>query len=289
VAERVRGSSAGGRCGAPPRGIDCHVHVIDPVRFPYADGPGYKPRPGEAGTREALRAVLDAHHIRHALLVQPSCYGFANAALLDALGAAPGRYRAIAMVDPGTPDRELEALGEAGVVGVRFNLVSYQGDALHGAAAARFLARLRALGWFAQVYADDRQWPEAAAVLRRSGVKVLIDHFGVRRLAGGLGQAGFQAVLALGRDGGAVVKLSAPFRLSGDPGRYTDVAPFADAVIAAFGVDRCVWGSDWPFINFPGEVRYADALGAVARWLPDPADRERVLWHNPVRLFGFPP
>src|SRR5437879_4735983 len=107
---------------ATSRGIDCHVHIVDPSRYPYAEGPGYKPRPDEIGTREALCAALDAHRIRHALLVQPSCYGFVNAAVLDAMTASPGRFRAIVMVSPETPETGLAALNDAGVVGVRFNL-----------------------------------------------------------------------------------------------------------------------------------------------------------------------
>ena len=272
---------------ATSRGIDCHVHIVDPSRFPYAEGPGYKPRPDEIGTREALCAALDAHRIRHALLVQPSCYGFVNAAVLDAMTASPGRFRAIVMVSPETPETGLAALNDAGVVGVRFNLVSHDRDALTRPGIGRFLDRLKALGWYAQVYADDTRWPEAAGILRRSGVKVLIDHFGVREISRGIDQPGFQAVLALGRDGNAAVKCSAPFRISRQPGRYADIEPFAEAVVAAFGVDRCIWGSDWPFLNVPGGFRYADALEAVGRWFADPADRDRVLWHNPVRLFGF--
>jgi predicted TIM-barrel fold metal-dependent hydrolase len=52
-------------------------------------------------------------------------------------------------------------------------------------------------------------------------------------------------------------------------------------------VDRCVWGSDWPFLDVPQRVNYDNLLNSLARWLPDPGNRERVLWHNPVRLFGF--
>jgi predicted TIM-barrel fold metal-dependent hydrolase len=63
--------------------------------------------------------------------------------------------------------------------------------------------------------------------------------------------------------------------------------PYAKAVIGAFSVENCVWGSDWPFINMPGGFRYAAALQAVERWLENDADLERVLWQNPVRLFGF--
>jgi predicted TIM-barrel fold metal-dependent hydrolase len=267
--------------------IDCHAHIIDPARFPLAAGPGYKPRLDEAGPREAFCAVLDAHSVRHALLVQPSGYGYDNAAMLDAIAAYPGRFKGIAVIDPETPERELAKLSELGVVGVRFNLVSYERDALTRTGAEKFLARLKAQGWHAQIFAHDEQWPELADILPRSGVKVLIDHFGVRDLAAGIDQPGFQAVLRLGREGKAAVKLSAPFRISREPGTYSDVVPYAKAVIEAFGAENCVWGSDWPFINMPGGFRYAASLQAVERWLENDTDLERVLWQNPVRLFGF--
>jgi len=266
---------------------DCHAHVIDPARFPLATGgPGYRPKPDEVGTAEQYVAVLDAHGARHALLVQPSGYGVDNAAALDAMRRFPGRFKTIAMVAEDTPERELRRLGDAGVVGVRFNLVAFERDGLTRAGAPRFLARLKALGWWAQVYADDAQWPEVAPVLRASGVRVLIDHFGVRNLAGGLRQPGVQAVLALGRDGNAAVKLSAAFRSATAPA-FAEVDPYAAALLAAFGIERCIWGSDWPFIGVPRRPSYAEVLAPLARWLPDADDRARVLWHNPVRLFGF--
>ena len=267
--------------------VDCHAHIIDTARFPLADGPGYKPRPDEAGPKEAYCGVLDSHQVKHALLVQPSGYGTDNSAMLDAIASYAGRFKGIAVVDSKTPERVLEDLARCGVVGVRFNLPTYERDALTRPEAPAFLARLKALGWYAQVFADDAQWAEVAPILRRSGVKVLIDHFGLRDTAGGLDQPGFQAVLRLGREGNAAVKLSAPFRISREIGTYGDLAPFARAVIEAFGVENCVWGSDWPFINMEHPMRYAAALQAVEHWLDDPDDLERVLWHNPMRLFGF--
>jgi predicted TIM-barrel fold metal-dependent hydrolase len=266
--------------------IDCHAHIIDTARFPLADGPGYKPRPHENSPKETYCGVLASHGVAHALLVQPSGYGIDNSAMLDAIASYPGRFKGIAVLDPGTHERYLEALAARGVVGVRFNLPTYDRDALTQPDAPRLLARLKALGWYAQVFADDAQWPEIAPILRNSGVRVLIDHFGVRDLAAGIDQLGFQAMLRLGRAGNAAVKLSAPFRISRMPG-YTDVKPFARAVIAAFGIENCVWGSDWPFINMSQPVSYATALQAVDHWLDDPADLDRVLWHNPIRLFGF--
>ena len=86
--------------------VDCHLHIIDHGRFPFLPGVGYTPRPDESGTRVALAAVLDAHGIAHALLVQPSGYGFDNSAMLDAMEGAPGRFKAIAVISGEESDRE---------------------------------------------------------------------------------------------------------------------------------------------------------------------------------------
>ena len=266
---------------------DCHLHIIDPARFPFVPGAGYTPRPDETGTREALGAVLEAHGVAHALLVQPSGYGFDNAAMLDAMAARPGRFKAIAVISGQESDRTLKTLAARGVVGVRFNLVNARQDALAGPGAAALLARLKALDWFAQVFARDDQWQGVAPLLRRSGIRILVDHFGIGDLARGLGAPGFKAVLELGRSGNAAVKLSAPFRLAPKRGDYGAIEGHAEALLTAFGKEGCIWGSDWPFLGIDEEIRYADCLAALARWLPDAANRDRVLRDNPARMFGF--
>ena len=272
---------------AEGRMVDCHAHIIDPVRFSFVGKRGYQPRPDEIGTREAFCAVLDRHGVAHAVLVQLSGYGTNNGAILDAIKAYPGRFKAIAMVDPAADDGKLEDLSEAGVVGVRFNLVSYDPQALERGEASGLLDRMKALGWFAQVFADDAQWPGAAALLRASGVQVLIDHFGVNDPAAGSGQGGFQAVLALGREGRATVKLSSPFRVARAISGFEALDPFVEKLVEAFGVERCIWGSDWPFVNVPQRPLYADVLAPLTRWFPDAGNRESVLTRNPQRLFGF--
>ena len=267
--------------------VDCHAHIIDPARFPFTGKKGYHPRPDEHGTREEFCAVLDRHGVNNGVLVQLSGYGSDNSANLDAMKAYPGRFKAIAVIDQDASDRALERLAAAGVVGVRFNLVSYDPAGLSGSGASRLLQRIKSLGWFAQIYADDAQWPDAAAALRASGVRVLVDHFGVRDIAVGTRHAGFQAVLALGREGNATVKLSSLFRVSHMLKGFDDLDPFLDELLKAFGVDHCIWGSDWPFINVPRRPSYADLMTPLSRWFPDPADRARVLARNPRRLFGF--
>jgi len=267
--------------------VDCHAHIIDHVRFPFTGSKGYRARPDEHGTREEYCSVLDRHGISNAVLVQLSGYGVDNSANLDAIKAYPGRFKAIAGVDPAADDPTLEALARGGVVGARFNLVSYDPDAISRAQASGLLRRMKALGWFAQIYADDAQWPAAAATLRASGLRVLVDHFGVLDIEVGTRHAGFQSVLALGRDGIAIAKLSSLFRVSRLIKSFDDLDQYAEELVAAFGVRNCIWGSDWPFINVPRRPVYADLLAPLERWLPDPDDRAFVLSRNPRRLFAF--
>lgn len=267
--------------------VDCHAHIIAPEQFPYADGPGYKPRPDEVGDRRSYAKVLAAHGVSHALLVQPSCYGSDNAAMLDAMRAAGGTIKGIAVVPQSLSDQEMGWLKDRGVVGVRLNLMQTDPDALTRSGSGAFLSRVKALDWFVQVYATGDVWADVEAPLRRSGVRVLVDHFGDPAIARGLDQPGFQSVLRLGRDTDATVKLSAAYRPSSRPFPHEDVEPFIAAAIGAYGLDRCMWGSDWPFLNTTQRVEYGSLLSLLDRWLPDAADRQQVLWKTPARLFGF--
>ncbi|MEA3157913.1 MAG: hypothetical protein QOK44_5502, partial [Betaproteobacteria bacterium] len=63
--------------------------------------------------------------------------------------------------------------------------------------------------------------------------------------------------------------------------------PFIHAAIDAFTLDRCVWGSDWPWVRMDERMDYGPVYGCLERWLPDPEDRQKVLWDTPARLFGF--
>ena len=268
------------------RNVDCHAHIIDLARFPVPAGRGYKPTAEERGTREEFCSTLDRHGLHHGLLVQLSGYGTDNSPILDAIAAYPGRFKAIAVIDASFDDRRLEDLARAGVVGVRFNLPSYDPGALSGPEVPRLLERIKALGWVAQVYATDAQWLAAAPVLAASGVRVIVDHLGVYDIAGSTAPAGFQQVLRLGREGRAAVKLSSLFRISRVAG-HADLDPFVERLLSSFGVDNCLWGSDWPFVAVAERPTYADTMAPLQRWLPDRDDRDRVLARNPARLFGF--
>jgi predicted TIM-barrel fold metal-dependent hydrolase len=269
------------------RAADCHAHVFCGAAYPYAPDTVYEPHPGQAGTVEQFLAVLDAHGLSHGLLVGAGPYGPDNRCLLRGIAGAGGRLKGIALVRADVADRELDALGAGGVVGIRINLSTHGLTQLTAPGADRLLARLRERGWLVQVHCERDELVAAAPILRRAGVRIMVDHLGRPDPRRGLDQPGFRTLLALGRAGEHVVKLSGPFRSSIEGPPYRDVDPFAAAAIEAFGLERCVWGSDWPFVRMDARMDYGPVYACLSRWLPDPLDRRQVLWEAPARLFGF--
>ena len=274
---------------APPEPtIDCHVHVFDPQRFPYAADAWYLPTPAETGTAMQLGQVLDAHQVRHALIVGPnSGYGLDNRCLLNALAQGQGRYKGIAVVRNDASLSELQDLQAQGVVGVAFNVALLGTDFY--ANTAPLLQRLRDLGLWAQVQVQDEQLVAMNALLLGSGAKVLFDHCGRPNVAAGLAQAGFQTLLQWAATGRACVKLSGCAKFAAQPHPYADARPYVEALIQAFTPQALVWASDWPFLRAPSRIDYGPLRALVNDWFPDEEDRHAVLWDTPKRLFGFAP
>lgn len=266
--------------------IDCHVHVLDPVRFSYRDDTHYRPAGQEIGTTAQLWRVMDVYGVTHALIVGPnSGYGFDNRCLLDALAQSEGRCKGVAVVRNDASDAELAALKAAGVVGVTWNVSHHGVDYFAGAGA--LLERLRAHDLAVQVQVIEDQLVPLAPLLERSGVRILIDHCGRPTVAAGLAQPGFRALLALGRTGRAWMKLSGLIKFSGAPSPHRDAWPFVHALLEAFTPERCMWASDWPYLRAPAHVDYGVLLADVARMLPDARTRRQVLIDTPAALFGF--
>jgi len=266
--------------------VDCHNHVLDPLHFPYAEDVAYRPAGPEIGSAVQHRAVMDAYGIRRALIVGPnSGYGGDNRCLLAALAASEGRFKGIAVLGPDTSTEQLQALQAQGVVGAAFN-PTVQGLA-PTQAAAPLMRRLAALNMCVQIQVHEDQMVALAPQLLDSGARLLVDHCGRPDPARGLAQAGFQAVLGLARSGRATVKLSGLQKFSGGGWPYADARPYVDALLHAYGLDRCLWATDWPFLKAPERVD----IGPLLRWfeqlLPAAADRRRLFWDTPNRVLGF--
>ncbi|WP_437881523.1 amidohydrolase family protein [Pseudomonas sp. LRF_L74] len=266
--------------------IDCHNHLFDPQRFPYRSDAIYSPSGQEVATQPQFQRVMDAYGVEHALLVGPnSGYGTDNACLLHALATGGRRFKGIAVVDHAITLDKLAALKAQGVVGVAFN------PALAGVAAMAdalpLLARLAELEMFAQVQVQGDQLPDLLDLLGPLPGALLIDHCGRPVVEQGLGQSGFQALLRLADNGRAWVKLSGMQKFAEPDLLDEQAGPYVQALLDAFGAQRCIWGSDWPFIRQAERVDYGPLLKLAERLLPDAAVRRQVMWETPRRLFGF--
>ena len=269
------------------KGVDSHCHVFDTTLFPYSADAAYQPPPHEAGSAVQFGAVLDAHGLSHALLVNPtSGYGYDNRCMVAAIATSGGRFKGIARVRPDADANELARLGDAGVIGIRLDLITDGVAVLRHANMPRLLAQMQEMRWLVQVQCERDQLREAGTTLRAARVPLVFDHCGRPDAERGVTQSGFQALLEFGREG-HFVKLSGPFRFFNAFSPKADTEPFVHALIEAFTTTRCVWGSDWPFLRMPMRMDYGPILANLERWFPDERDRRQVLWDTPARLFGF--
>lgn len=268
----------------PVLGCDSHFHIFAPASDPST----VSLNATQHGTIDEILHLMDLQGLSHGLAIGALPYGSDNSVLLSGLKRANGRLKGIGVVDPLISDDDWDHLNTAGVIGARINLVSWGLRQLIEPGADQLLARVRESGWFLQVLAHNDELAAAAPTLRRlPGMRLMFDHFGRPDVQAGLDQPGFQELLKFGREGTAVVKLSAPFRSSRTGAPYEDVDPYIEAVLDAFTIDRCVWGSDWPFTNADTAIDYAHQRACLERWIPDPADRYRVMVTNPAQLFGL--
>jgi predicted TIM-barrel fold metal-dependent hydrolase len=266
--------------------IDCHIHAIDPVRFPYADDTPYRPSGQEIAPAAHLIRVLDAFDVSHALIVATNTgYGSDSRILLDTLKVGNGRFKGVAVVENDVGIGELERLKAAGIVGVAFN-VPFHGTEYYRNSAA-LLEKLVDLGLFLQIQVEQDQLLALLPLIEQSNVRLVFDHCGRPAVEHGLQQKAFQALLAIGRARDAWIKLSGYYKFSQGPHPYEDTWPFIMALVDAFTLDRCVWGSDWPFLRANERLDYGPLLAMLPRLFPDPDDRHRLLWRTPARLLGF--
>ena len=285
----------------PAGACDCHVHVFDPAKFPYAEKRLYTP---PSGTLEELEALHKSLHIGRVVVVQPSVYAADNSATLDAIRRmGPARARGVAVIDKSTSATAIDEMHAAGVRGVRLNLNTNVAGKFDAAAAkALFDATAKQLegrGWHVQFYTGLDNIAGLREHLTQLPFPVVFDHFGRARAEAGVGQPNFDALLDLVKNGHVYVKISAAYRCSRKAPDYADVMPLAQALVAA-NPDRIVWGSDWPHpdsdagrgkplteIAQPFPIDDGLVFNQLAKWVPDEATRKKILVDNPARLYGF--
>jgi len=272
------------RTPAPALATDCHHHVYD-ARFP-AD-PRTQLRPPDASPDD-YRALARRLGTQRSVLVTPSTYGTDNRLHLQAMRElGPERARMVAVVDTSVTDAQLREMHEAGVRGIRFNLV--QAGVTTVDMLEPLSARVQALGWHTQIHMLGDQIVEHEALFMRLPAPIVFDHLGRIPMDKGVEHAGYKTVRRLLERGKTWVKLSGAYMDTkvGPAGRWSDTVPVAQGY-ATGAPERCVWASDWPHVTEPAEKPDDAALfDLLTEWVPDEAARKRVLVDNPAALYGF--
>jgi len=271
------------------RAVDTHAHVFE-RHLPFAEPRRYTP--AYDATLDDYLAQLDAHGISHGVLVQPSFLGSDCSYMLDALAQAPERLRGIAVIEPGCSQAYLDHLHEAGVVGIRLNLIGVPDLPLEQTVWQQTLAQVAALGWQVEIHAEAYRLAATVAPLLRHRLNVVIDHFGRPDPHRDLDDASLHDLYQLADTGRVWVKLSGAYRnASPGPDAAERIAARAQALLsrlkACFGLERLMWGSDWPHTNFEACEQYGNTVDFIRQLLPDSAARHIVMQQVPARLFGF--
>ena len=276
----------------PKGAVDAHCHVFGPgAVFPYA--PERKYTPCDAG-KDLLFALRDRLGFDKNVIVQATCHGTDNRALVDALQASGGRARGVATVDRQVTDAELRAMHEAGVRGTRFNFVKRLVDFTPRDVLAEIAGRIAPLGWHVVVYFEAADLPELWDFFTSLPTTVVVDHMGRPDVTKPVDGPEFERFVKLMLEHENVwSKVSCPERLSvagppaldGERHPYRDVVPFARRLVELFP-DRVLWGTDWPHPNLKNH-RPDDGL--LVDYIPDVAVsldlQRRLLVDNPTRLY----
>ena len=266
----------------PPGACDAHNHVFGPAdKFPYAPERRYTP---QDAPKEAL-AALHAHlGVERAVIVQASCHGKDNRAMLDAIASNPTNTRGVAMVDASFSDADLKALDRGGVRAVRFNFVRHLGGTPDMDVFHKVIERIRPLGWHVVLHVDAPDIIPLSEMMRKLPLPFVIDHMGRVESAKGVEQPAFRALLDLARLENCWIKVCGAERISPPP--YDAALPIAHALVEAIP-DRVLWGTDFPHPNLNHVADEVDLVDLIPKFALTPESQRKLLVDNPARLFGF--
>lgn len=269
----------------PPGAVDAHCHVFGPGdTFAYASERKYTPCDAP---KEKLWQLRDYLGFERNVIVQATCHGADNRALVDALRDSNGRARGVATVKQEVTDAELRDLDAAGVRGVRFNFVKRLVDTTPRETLVAIAERIKPLGWHIVIYFEAQELPELYDFFTSLPTTVVVDHMGRPDVSKPVDGPEFELFLKLLREHRNFwSKVSCPERLSKTgPDAYEDVIPFARRVVESFP-DRVLWGTDWPHPNMkshmPDDGKLVDFIPRIAR------TRElqrKLLVDNPMALY----
>ena len=271
---------------APAGACDTHCHVFGPGdKFPYAETRKYTP---PDAPKENLAALHRKLGIDRAVIVQASCHGTDNSAMLDAIAASDGHYVGICNGSDTFSEADYERLHDGGIRGVRFNFVKHLGGAPDLEKMWDIVRHIEDLPWQVELHFDAGDLLEFEHVIDDMPLPVVIDHMGRVPVADGIQQEPFQALLEKFAECKHLwIKISGAERISQAGPPFTDAVPFGQSLIEV-AAERVIWGTDWPHPNISKFMpNDGDLVDLVPAMMPEERIQRVVLVDNPQRLFGF--
>ncbi|MQT11780.1 amidohydrolase family protein [Segnochrobactrum spirostomi] len=238
--------------------VDTHLHLVYPDRFSYpwlADVPALAhPFPAEPYFAEAA-----------ALGIEAALHMEVDVAEAD----QEGETRFVTTLDPrivgaiasGRPERadfpaQLERLAAIpGVKGLRRILHTSPDDLSEPALFAENIRRIAPLGWTFDLCVLARQLPVGRRLAERCpDVQFVLDHCGVPDIAAKAIDPWRAEIAAIAALPNVAAKISGIVAYAGADWTVDDLRPYVEHVIACFGWDRVVWGSDFPVCTLTADL-----------------------------------
>ena len=268
----------------PKGAVDAHCHVFGPSpEFPFA--PERKYTPCNAG-KDRLFELRDYLGFERNVIVQATCHGTDNSAMVDACRAAGELARGVASVRSDITASELGEMHEAGVRAVRFNFVKRLVNTTPREVFLEIAGKIQEFGWSTVVYFEASDLVDLQPFLQQLPGIVVVDHMGRPDVTKGVDHPDFQRFMDLmSGNENMWCKVTCPERLTVAGPPYEDVVPYCKAIVQEFE-NRVLWGTDWPHPNMKSHM---PDDGALVDYIPQIADtsaqRQKLLVTNPMRLY----
>lgn len=247
--------------------FDCHAHVYEMVKS--VAGARYVPE-GPAPLANWLTHQA-THGLRGGVIVQVSFLGTDNSQMCDALSRLDtSRFAGVGVVPLDVEEAELDRLVQAGIRGVRWNLVrSAAVPDLDTPQTQNFFRKLRDNNLHLEVHLEGPRLAPMLPKLTDQGVNLVVDHFGLPSEPKPSDDQMISAVRGLADRSTLYFKFAAHYRVP------FDLQPHANELMSLLHDNRVVWGSDWPHTQHESHNRYNEVRSLCSNW-PSFADRKAV-------------
>jgi len=269
----------------PKNATDAHCHVFGPHEvFPFHPKASYWP---PDNGKEELKKIHEAIGIERAVIVQASCHGIDNRAMMDALANNPDTYRGVCIADDSFSRQDFETLNDGGVCGVRFNFVKHLGGAPDLDKMQKVLDKVIPLGWHLVIHVNAEDLIEYESFFSQLDMPIVVDHMGRVPTDLGVEQEAFQILKRFVSNENWWVKVSGAERISKAGPPFEDAIPYAKELIS-IAPKRVLWGTDFPHPNIKTHMPNDGHLVNLLNQYCDTREQlEDILVHNPAKLYNW--